>query len=80
VVEYPAFQGQAGEVLHADANPVGLLLRQPSRSCSTKEIGFLLPSLSQAIFQLYHHDALTVDPYDRFNLRAKMEQAGDNRQ
>jgi hypothetical protein len=79
-MECPAFQDQAGEVLHADANPVGLLLRQPSRTCSTKEIGFHLPSLSQATFQLYHYGALTFDPYDSFDVGAKMEQAGANRQ
>jgi hypothetical protein len=79
-MECPAFQDQAGEVLHADANPVGLLLRQPSRTCSTKEIGFHLPSLSQATFQLYHYGALTFDPYDSFDGGAKMEQAGANRQ
>jgi hypothetical protein len=61
-MEYPAFQGQAAEVLNADTNPVGLLLRQPSPTRSTKEIGFHLQSLSQVIFRLYHHGALTVDP------------------
>lgn len=63
-MEYPAFQGQAGEVFHVDANPVGLFFRQPSRTCCTKEIGFHLQSLSQAAFQLYHHGALTVEPYE----------------
>jgi len=63
-----------------DANPAGLLFGQPSRTCSTKEIGFHLQSLSQAIFELYHHGALTVDPHDSFNVGAKMEQAGANRQ
>jgi len=80
VVEQPAFPGQAGEALRVAARPVGRLLGQPPRTCSTKEIGSHLQSPSQAIFQLYHHGTLTVNPYDSFNVGAKMEQAGANRQ
>jgi len=80
VVEYPAFPGQTSEVLHADTNPIGLLLQESSGARSTEMIGCHFPWLFQAIFQVYHHGALTFDPYDSFNVGAKMEQAGANRQ
>jgi len=77
-VEWPAFQGQAGQILHAtlilqaycaDSLPVPAAQRRLDSTSSR----------SQAIFELYHHGALTVDPHDSFNLGAKMEQVGDNR-
>src|SRR4030042_6154393 len=45
---------QTGEVLHADANPVCLLLQESSCACGTKWIRCYLPRLLQAIFKLYH--------------------------
>ena len=73
-------QSQARKVLHADANPVCLLLQEPARASSTERIGGDFPRLFQAIFQLYQQRALTADLHDSFDVGVTSQQAGGNRQ
>ena len=69
-----AFQCQASKVIHANAKPVRLLLKEPSSACSTKGIRYYLPRLSQPVLQPYDKGALAANLYDSFSARITMEQ------
>ncbi len=74
------FQRQAGEVLHGDAQAVGLLLQEHARAGGAQRVGGHAPGLAEPVNKLHNEGALTADLDYGLGIRMKVEHAGGDGQ